>query len=166
MFFPLFLFSLPYDRAWRRARCAKLLLVTAHLRLIWRVVSSNDSFFFSFSPTGLPAPPPPRSGPYVCVVRGKNKNKNYRIFAHTFFRATLLLLFLVSRMPGVPIKIAGVTSTVKIQPSLVGEVGVLIDKEATVAARASVNHEGLNGLVEAKRFKAAAVQRRCPRCVT
>lgn len=39
-------------------------------------------------------------------------------------------------------------------------VGVLIDKEATVVARASVNHEGLNGLVEAKRFKAAAVQRR------
>jgi len=33
---------------------------------------------------------------------------------------------------------------------------VLIDKEATVVARASVNHEGLNGLVEAKRFKAAA----------
>lgn len=38
-------------------------------------------------------------------------------------------------------------------------VGVLINKEATVVARASVNHEGLNGLVEAKRFKAAAVQR-------
>jgi len=39
---------------------------------------------------------------------------------------------------------------------------VLIDKEATVVARASVNHEGLNGLVEAKRFKAAAAAAAAP----
>lgn len=80
-----------------------------------------------------------------------DKNIRRRIFAR-FSGA-----FLRPRASRASIKITGVTSSVKIRPSLVG---VLIDKEATVVARASVNHEGLNGLVEARRFKAAAVQRR------
>lgn len=76
-----------------------------------------------------------------------DKNIRRRIFAR-FSGA-----FLRPRASRASIKITGVTSSVKIRPSLVG---VLIDKEATVVARASVNHEGLNGLVEARRFKAAA----------
>lgn len=73
-----------------------------------------------------------------------------RVFSGAFFR---------SRIPGFD-KNYGHHELGK-NPAVPGwRVGVLIDKEATVVARASVNHEGLNGLVEAKRFKAATVQRR------
>lgn len=93
----------------------------------------------------------------VSHVRSLSLDKNIGVgdFCAFFGRAFLRPRF----VPRASIKITGVTSSVKIRPSLVG---VLIDKEATVVARASVNHEGLNGLVEAKRFKAAAVQRRAP----